>query len=742
MDPRTREQDKATRAIKAELSRASRAQFAMATGAGKTRVAVSVIDAYEKAIVFVPNVRLVAQVLSAYHKFGKNNRRLAAVCSTSITVDGLEVESLLSSDQVADAVKQPGKLLIVSTYQSVAKVAKGCKKFVFDLMVADEAHHTAGFDDKAWARVLSDQQVAARKRLFMTATTKTYNPILKQAGKINCQSDVRVYGKNVYQLSYRRAVELGIVNDYRVTIFIDNEDLIPTNQRKLPSSAEKILARDHDGRIPTTYEVTLIASALRECVKQKYTKILAYANRVDDARFYGDLCTRVADLMRKKDTRIPKLTYARDSESPTANVFVVEGSQGREVQSAVIARFQACRGMSILMSCRAASEGTDIPKADATLLLARREAEIDLSQIIGRTSRLHASKNKPSMVFLPAIVESQDDFDMKGEFAKVRRTLEKLATYDDSWRVEIESLVEFTTMNKVSRTVLSPRLSLSLPSERVHELATKVTGELWSTDSEARQKRFQELANEIAQKMKRGEVLSVDLQRVKRAVVSAARADSGIQIDPILSANPQVLRAAEKARQVVTNPVRPLNASLQGRWLDGHRQSFKRGILRKEVLTVYQDADKMAWLTEPFTSGIPSRRNERVAKLVAFVQEHRRFPSLKIKKERKLVFLLNNTRMLAERGKIKLPEVLRPWANQDATFQKRAEAFRDLLKIGKAPGRDTPLYLWVKSIRAGDTNLAPSREQILKNLGIYACVVNDVEFVNKPKQSYVMRASR
>jgi len=751
-DPRTREQDRAARALKTELSKAPRAQFAMATGAGKTRVAVSVLDTYEKAIVFVPNVRLVAQVLSAYHKFGKNNRRLAAVCSAPITIDGLEVESLRSAEEISEVVKIPGRLLVVSTYQSVDKIVKGCKKFTFDILVADEAHHTAGFDDKTWARVLSDQQIAARKRLFMTATTKTYNPILKQAGKLNCQSDVRIYGRNVYQLSYKRAVELGIINDYRVTIFIDNEDLIPAKQRKLPSSAEKILARDHDGRIPTTYEVTLIASALRECVKQKYTKILAYANRVDDARFYGDLCTRVADLLRKQDPRIPKLVYARDASSgslESANVFVVEGVQGREIQGAVIDRFQACRGMSILVSCRAASEGTDIPKADTTLLLARREAEIDLSQIIGRTSRLHASKNKPSMVFLPAIVASQDDFDMKGEFARVRRTLERLAAYDDSWQVEINALVEFTTANKISRTALSPRLSLSLPSERVHELATKIRGELWSTDAEARQKRYQELADEIAQKMHAGEVLGDRLAAVRRAVVSAAKVDQSVKIDPILTWNPQIMRAVEKARTIVSLCDWPVSTSLHGRWLDGHRQCFRKGQLRKEILAVYQDSDKMELLTAVKTTRTLSHRQQRVAKLVAFCEKHGRQPSVRNAKERKLAYLLNNMRMLAERGKIELPDILKARATQDGVFQRRSAELFAMLRQDQVPERDTPLYIWVKAIRAGDMNLAPYRKQILREAGVYDYVVNKTPFVaptaqylNKAKKPYVMRASR
>ena len=44
----------------------------------------------------------------------------------------------------------------------------------FDLVIADEAHHCAGFTSSAFATALDQSQIPARKRVFMTATPRYF----------------------------------------------------------------------------------------------------------------------------------------------------------------------------------------------------------------------------------------------------------------------------------------------------------------------------------------------------------------------------------------------------------------------------------------------------------------------------------------------------------------------------------------------------------------------------------------
>lgn len=78
--------------------------------------------------------------------------------------------------------------VVFSTHQSIEVVATMQAKtgHVFDLIVCDEAHRTAGVaavsgEDKVFSLVHHNDVVPAGKRLYMTATPRLFKPVAADA---------------------------------------------------------------------------------------------------------------------------------------------------------------------------------------------------------------------------------------------------------------------------------------------------------------------------------------------------------------------------------------------------------------------------------------------------------------------------------------------------------------------------------------------------------------------------------
>lgn len=83
-----------------------------------------------------------------------------------------------ADDLAGQAADTPRPLNVFCTYDSLDKVVEAHRDFHlprWGVVVADEAHRTAGDYDKPWARVHQDDQLPARHRLYLTATPRVFD---------------------------------------------------------------------------------------------------------------------------------------------------------------------------------------------------------------------------------------------------------------------------------------------------------------------------------------------------------------------------------------------------------------------------------------------------------------------------------------------------------------------------------------------------------------------------------------
>ena len=118
-----------------------------------------------------------------------------------------------------------GVKMIFSTYQSASVVGAAMQPGeAFDFAVFDEAHKTAGREGRNFAFALDDKNLSIRKRLFMTATPRHYNPQKRdhegEAQIVFSMDNPDVYGSQAYRLTFAEAARRGIICRYKVLISV------------------------------------------------------------------------------------------------------------------------------------------------------------------------------------------------------------------------------------------------------------------------------------------------------------------------------------------------------------------------------------------------------------------------------------------------------------------------------------------------------------------------------------------
>jgi predicted helicase len=207
-----------------------------------------------------------SQTLREWIRESATEMRCFAVCSDvkvgkhdeddPTTPDDLVIPATTNDKQLANAAcgKQSsnGLTVVFSTYQSIEVINKAQRKGLpeFDLIICDEAHRTTGAqlegkEESEFVRVHDNKFIKGKKRLYMTATPRLYSAETKAKAKerevpVWSMDDEEHYGNVLYYLGFSKAVEQGLLSDYKVVILgVDERVVPPTFQKSLQQSSGK-----------------------------------------------------------------------------------------------------------------------------------------------------------------------------------------------------------------------------------------------------------------------------------------------------------------------------------------------------------------------------------------------------------------------------------------------------------------------------------------------------------------------
>ncbi|MGW1018721.1 Helicase associated domain protein [Streptomyces niveus] len=427
-------QQEAVDALVAAFDTAERATAVMACGTGKTRTAAASVRALgerskvARVLIVVPFLELITQTLREWREVLGNTGmgRVVAVCSDKDVLrdhqpqlDAQRASVTTSAAELARLTAGRGQVTVAATYASLPVIAAAHEEFrlpMWDLIIPDEAHRSAGRADKASAMIHSNAFIPAARRQYMTATPK----IFAGAGDDTVSmDDEKIYGEVAYRLGFSRAMSLNLLAGYRIVVPVVTDEQV----RAAASSMEGDYYQSGGSAISPAVLATQIA-ILRAADEYGLRRLLTFHNRVVAAQWFA--------------TTLPHaVAHLEPSARPVAlSVGHVHGEQSLAERQQTLARLRSeDESLVVITNAKVLGEGIDVPAVDSIAFIDNRGSAIDCIQAVGRALRRGKSPGpKTASVIVPVLLKPGEDPEAAlntSSFAPVWQVVRALSAHDD-----------------------------------------------------------------------------------------------------------------------------------------------------------------------------------------------------------------------------------------------------------------------------------------------------------------------
>jgi superfamily II DNA or RNA helicase len=440
-NPRPHQQDAIAASKQYFLTKKNtRGKLIMPCGSGKSLTAfwISQALASKTTIIALPSLILLNKTLEDWTKeISDSNLRLypewCCICSD-------ETAGKLNDDLVSDIFssgiptttnegviatflkrKTPVGKIIFTTYQSADKLAQVSKrlKFKFDLAILDEAHKTVGVKDKAFSILLQEDKISISKRLFMTATERI---VKGKDDEILSMDDTNVYGNVFYKLSFKKAIEDGIITDYKILTVLLNDAEVDDwikNKKYLSDANLKI-----DNADP---QMVIAAIALQKAIKEyNINHTVSFHKSINASKEFQSLYQKI------------------DVGKASTAVFHISSKLNAGARAELLKDFRNT-SKAIITNARCLTEGVDVPAIDCVLFADQKQSVVDIVQASGRALRQYTDKNtgvkkEVGYIIIPVVIkkgESLDELTESSRFKTVTRIVTSLSTQDETIAEEL-----------------------------------------------------------------------------------------------------------------------------------------------------------------------------------------------------------------------------------------------------------------------------------------------------------------
>ncbi len=470
----------------------TRGKLIMACGTGKTYTSLKIMESLDPKITLflAPSIALLSQTFREYAQEKSEPFYASIVCSDDKVGKGKKnkndddtddinfselsnkpstrPEDILSVCELAQ--KENKRFIIFSTYQSALRIKEAQEVGLgeIDLVICDEAHRTVGAmyssnekDDKnAFTLCHSDENIKAKKRLYMTATPKVYSESSKAKAKesdnaIYSMDDESVFGEEIYTLNFTKAIALDLLTDYKVMILaVRKEDLSGvTNSVNKKISRLEAEGTKLDEKLINNEFVCKIIGTHKGLAKQDLIALDDENKKDNDLQNKNDttpsqraisFCKSINTSKNIKDSfetimecyneELKKKSF----KNLTISIDHIDGTMNCKVRLDKLEELNkfepnTCK---VLSNARCLSEGVDVPSLDSIVFFDGKSAMVDIIQAVGRVMRKAKHKKRGYIILPIALEESEiqnlDEAVNNTNFKNIWKVIKALRSHDPS----------------------------------------------------------------------------------------------------------------------------------------------------------------------------------------------------------------------------------------------------------------------------------------------------------------------
>lgn len=455
-----------------------RGKLIMAPGTGKTFTSLKIAEALMKkqgkkqfnVLYLVPSIQLLSQTLFGWNADVSEDIHMTSLSVVSDTKankkknkddDDLgareigfepttKVEDLINHYKLIESNNLPNDMRVVfSTYQSIDVLKQAQKDGFpeFDLIIADEAHRTTGAiaereGDSTFTEVHSNHNIKGKIRLYQTATPKIYDQNAKKKAKensivVSSMDDKSIYGEEIYRLGFGKAVERGILTDYKVSVLAVSESYINKDMQTLLSSDNQLKV-DDIGKIIGVWNAMVKRNGITDEINGAPLKrAIAFTDTIKHSKTISEEFNQVVN----------EYLDTQSTESFKVDVHHVDGGLNaleKEEQIDWLGNNDIEENHArVLSNVRFLTEGIDVPNLDAIIFFSPKKSQVDIVQAVGRIMR-KAENKQYGYIILPIVVADGSDphlaLDNDKKYKQVWQVLNALRSTDERFDAEVNTL--------------------------------------------------------------------------------------------------------------------------------------------------------------------------------------------------------------------------------------------------------------------------------------------------------------
>jgi predicted helicase len=342
--------------------------------------------------------------------------------------------------------------VVFSTYHSIDVISAAQKKHDladFDIIICDEAHRTTGatFDgeeESNFVKIHDGNYIKGKKRLYMTATPRIYADSAQAKAEVEnvalaSMDDEKLYGKELFVLTFSEAVQRGLLVDYKVIVLTVDEAHISARLQKLLADENNQLKVDDAAKIVGCWKALSKQYQNDDSDdKDPMRRAVAFCQVIEQqkgARVHKISSKNIANMFQSvveayQEQEEEHNTLTCEAEHVDGGMNASEKEEKLDWLKAPLSE-DTCR---ILSNVRCLSEGVDVPALDAVLFLTPRNSQVDVVQSVGRIMR-NAPGKKRGYVILPVViptgVEPHEALNDNKTYKVVWDVLQALRSHDD-----------------------------------------------------------------------------------------------------------------------------------------------------------------------------------------------------------------------------------------------------------------------------------------------------------------------
>lgn len=463
-----------------------RGKLIMACGTGKTftslKIAENETNKNGLVLFLVPSIALLGQALQEWSNDVDIDTKLYPICICSDSkISGKKIKgdnNIISVVDLAspattdiekiiirlDEIKnKKGMKVIFSTYQSIDVIIKAQKELlernktfgIFDLIICDEAHRTTGVilkdkDESNFVKVHKNEFIKAKKRLYMTATPRLYDDSSKSKVKeknieLCSMDDKNLYGEEIYRIGFGKAVEKGLLTDYKVLILTLNSSQIPKELQSIIANGENEFKVDDATKLigcinGLSKQILETGGIVKSTDPEPMKRAVAFCRDIKTSKKITN------NLNNYSETYISSLKEEAQRKMVDITSKHIDGGMNALERDELLSWLKEDSGdkeCRVLTNARCLSEGVDVPNLDAVLFLSSKNSQVDVVQSVGRVMR-KAPNKKYGYIIIPVLIPSnkkpEESLNDNETYKVIWSVLNALRAHDDRFNASVNKI--------------------------------------------------------------------------------------------------------------------------------------------------------------------------------------------------------------------------------------------------------------------------------------------------------------